>query len=386
MRDGAERDANVTALDIALYNKANTHSIVATGRYSKIWGANPYDGFNTTLRVGKVSGNWRYFVTGNLESKNYDPNDLGILFSANEVSGRFNISYNHFTPTKHLIQYSYSLDNRVQYLYEPTAFNRYDITGSAFWIFKNFWDVSIHAQLTPLDVHDYFELRTDGRYLSLPLNYYADISGSTDSRKRLYVRYSGVFARAPDFDNNYYGGGLGFRYRFSNKLTLDLQMDAHKETNNLGYAFLRELNGEPIIGFRDVKENVNVLSGIYNFTPRLNLTLRVRHYWNEVKYLSFYNVNQKGEPVPRLFIPNRDDNVNIFNTDAFLTWDFRLGSRLIIGYKNWLGEEEFVLNNTAKNNYLRNLEQIFDLRHGNEITMRFIYFLDYNQLKRKASK
>jgi hypothetical protein len=383
IRSGADRDANVTAFDIALYNEKNTHAFNGTARYSRIWSANPYDGFNTTLKFGKVSGNWRYYAMGNVESKNYDPNDLGILQSANEITYRANVSYNHFTPTKNLIQYSYTLDQRLQYTYKPYDFNRYDITASAFWIFKNFWDVSSNFQLTPFTVHDYFELRTDGRYLNLPLNYYFDIGGSTDSRKKLYVRFNGVFARAPKFDNNYYGGGLGFRYRFSNKFTLDIQSDGHKESNNLGYAFARELNGEPIAGFRDVKEFVNVLSGIYNFTSRLNLTLRVRHYWNEVKYRSYHTVDSKGDLLARPFIPNWDDNVNIFNTDAFVTWDFRPGSRMIIGYKNWLGDEEYVSVGSGKNSYLHNLGEVFDLRHGNELTVRFVYFLDYNQLRKK---
>ncbi|OSZ80712.1 hypothetical protein CAP36_05525 [Chitinophagaceae bacterium IBVUCB2] len=383
MRNAEGRDANVTALDVALYNKNSTHVFNGTARYSKIWSANPYDGYNTTAKYSKVGGNWRYYALASVESKNYDPNDLGILFAANEIAYRANISYNYFKPTKNLIQYSYSLDHRVQYLYKPYAFNRYDITGTAFWIFKNFWDVSIRSQLTPFDVHDYFELRTDGKYLSLPLNYYFDASGSTDSRKKLYVRFSGIFARSPEYDNTYYGGGLGFRFRFSNRFTLDLQMDGHTETNNLGYAFTRELNGDPIVGFRDVKEQITVLSGIYNFTPRLNLTLRARHYWNEVKYLSFHNVTNDGLLTNRPFINNWNDNVNIFNLDAFVTWDFRLGSRLIVGYKNWLGEEEFVPYTSVKNNYLRNLGDIFDLRHGNEITVRFVYFLDYNELRKK---
>ncbi len=383
MRNAEGRDANVTALDVALYNKSSTHVFNGTARYSKIWSANPYDGYNATAKYSKVGGNWRYYASANVESKNYDPNDLGILPAANEITYRANISYNYFKPTKNIIQYSYSLDNRVQYLYKPYAFNRYDITGTAFWIFKNFWDVSLRSQLTPFDVHDYFELRTDGKYLSLPLNYYVDANGSTDSRKKLFVRFSGVFARSPEYNNTYYGGGLGFRFRFSNRFTLDLQMDGHTETNNLGYAFTRELNGDPIVGFRDVKEQITVLSGIYNFTPRLNLTLRARHYWNEVKYLSFHNVTNEGLLTNRPFINNWNDNVNIFNLDAFVTWDFRLGSRLIVGYKNWLGEEEFVPYQTNKNNYLRNLGDIFDLRHGNELTVRFVYFLDYNQLRKK---
>lgn len=383
IRNGAGRDANVTALDVAFYNKANTYAFNGTARYSKIWSSSPYDGYNTTLKFGKVSGNWRFFVLGNVESKRYDPNDLGILTAPNELTYRVNVSYNQFKPTDNFIQYSYSLENRLSYLYKPYGYNRYDITATGFWIFKNFWDVSVKTQLSPASIHDYFELRTDGRYLKYPLNYIADFSGSTDSRKKLYVRFSGIFARAPKFDNSYYGGGLGFRFRFSNKFTLDLQMDGHKENNNLGYAFARETNGEPIVGFRDVKERINVLSGIYNFTPRLNLTLRARHYWNEVKYLSFHNVTTDGKLTNRPFMDNWNDNVNIFNLDAFLTWDFRLGSRLIVGYKNWLGDQEYVALSTGKNSYLHNLGEVFDLRHGNELTVRFVYFLDYNQLRSK---
>ena len=382
MRNGNSRDANVTGFDVVLYNKTNTHAFNGTARYSKIWGTNPYDGYNTTLKFGKVSGNWRYYVLNDIQSKKYDPNDLGILLAPNKVTYRANISYNNFKPTRNFLQYSYTLDNRIQYSYKPFAFSGYYITGSALWILKNFWDVSTHAQITPFVVHDYFELRTDGRYLSLPLNLYFDIGGSTDSRKKLFVRFSGIAARSPKYDNSLFGGGLGFRYRFSNKFTLDLQVDAHKETNNLGYAFIRETNGEPIVGFRDVMEYIPVLSGIYNFTSRLNLTLRVRHYWNEVKYLSFHNVDAQGNLTARPFINNWDDNFNIFNADAFLTWDFRLGSRLIVGYKNWLGDEEMV-SPMSNNNYLKNLSEVFNLRHGNELTVRFIYFLDYNQLHKK---
>ena len=73
----------------------------------------------------------------------------------------------------------------------------------------------------------------------------------------------------------------------------------------------------------------------------------------------------------------------MFNLDAFVTWDFRLGSRLVLGYKNWLGDEEMAVIAPRKSTYFRNLGKIFDLRHGNEFTARFIYFLDYNQLKKK---
>ncbi|MEQ1678313.1 MAG: DUF5916 domain-containing protein, partial [Chitinophagaceae bacterium] len=383
IRSGSDRDANVTALDMALYNKKNTKVLRGTARYSKIWGANPYDGYNTTLRYEKVGGKWNYFISGNVESKKYDPNDMGILTAPNEVTYKGSLSYRQPQPTKNFITYSYSINPTLQYLYKPYGYSLFNVTANAFWVFLNFWDVSLTGSVIPGKEHNYFELRTDGRYLRYPANYGTDVEGSTDSRKKLYVRFNGTAARAPGFDNDLLGWGLGFRFRFSNKFSLDLQNDAYKETNNLGFAFLRETNGEPIVAFRDVKEHTTVLSGIYNFTSRLNLTLRARHYWNEVIYKSFHNADSKGELTNRPFINNRDDNFNTFNLDAFLTWDFRLGSRLIIGYKNWLGEEEFIpISAGSKNTYLRNAGEQFNLNHGNEVTVRFVYFIDYNRLRK----
>jgi hypothetical protein len=382
LRKDNSRNANVTAFDWALFDKKNTHSFNGTIRYSNIWGEEDYDGFSSTLRFARVAGHWQYYLQAGAESENYDPNDLGILFAPNKVTYRANLSYRIFTPTDKFLTYNYSLDMRVLNLYHPYNFMSYDIAVRSFWVFKNFWDLSFLAQITPLDAHNYFELRTPGRYLNYPLNYGFVTEGSTDSRKKLFVKFHGAFARTPDYDNNYYGYELGFRYRFSNKFSLELEGESGYEKNQLGYAFTREANGDPIAAFRNNREFTTVFSGIYNFTSRLNLTFRARHYWNEVKYLSFYNVDEKGKLIPRAFISDRNQNVNIFNLDAFLTWDFRLGSRLIVGFKNWLGDEELVIPEN-NNHYLRNLGRQFDLRHGNELTVRFIYFLDYSQLKKK---
>jgi hypothetical protein len=382
IRNGNSRDANVSAVNFAFYDKKNIYALVGAARLSTIWDAEEYNGYSTNLRFGKVSGKWQFGIYGNIESDEYDPNDLGYLSSPNEVSAVASVSYNKFSPTKNFLTYNYTLETRINNLYKPSSFGRYDITARGFWLFKNFWDISLTTNINPVAEHNYFELQTPWKYIRYPLNYIFDMGGSTDSRKKLFIRFGGTFARLPDFDNNYYGLSLGGRYRFSNKFSLDLQTDSHREDNNVGFAFMREINGDPIAAYRDIKEFISVLSGIYNFTPRLNLTLRARHYWDKVDYLSYYNVDSKGELVPRAFIPGNDQNVNLFNLDAFLTWDFRLGSRLILGYKNWLGENESVVV-SGKNTYLKNLGEIFSLRHGNEFTARFIYFLDVNQLKKK---
>ena len=382
LRNGNGRDANVSSLDMALYDKKNSYALKSKIKYSKIWGTNPYDGFNTYLSFGKVSGNWQFNFNSDVYSEKYDPNDLGILSVPNKIIYNGALTYQQFKPTKNFITYSYSIFPRLQYHYEPYAYSKFEITGSGFWVFKNYWDITFASNVSPGWEHNFFELRTDGRYISYPTNYISQIEGSTDSRKKFFFRYGGIYAVAPKYDNTYTRLSIGFRYRFSNKFSLDLQTNSSFEENQLGYAFMRESNGEPIVGFRDNRDFESILSGIYNFTSRLNLTLRARHYWNKVNYISFHNVDAKGYLLPRTFISGQDENFNVFNVDAFLTWDFRLGSRFIVGYKNWLGDEEIV-SLTGKNSYLKNLGEVFDLRHGNELTVRFIYFLDYNQLRKK---
>lgn len=384
IRNASARDANVSAFDFSFFDKSNTYNVRGTARYSRIFSNSPYDGYNTTLRFGKVSGNWQYNIQGNVESAKYDPKDLGFLQAPNEISVNSSFGYYHFKPTRNLLQYNYRINANYSRMYKPGAYNRSFIRGTGFWIFKNFWDVTLVAAFVPTE-HDYFVLgdpATYRRFVKRPSYGYVESNGSTDSRKKLYVRYSLLFANffnsAPNKDYHIAEGG--FRYRFSNRFTIDFSHRHEGETDYIINAG-RETNGEPIVAFVDFTDITSILSGIYNFTPRINLTLRTRHYLSRVKFNRFANVDIKGNTIDRTG-STRYDNVNVFNLDAFLTWDFRLGSRLIVGYKNWLGDEEIVVPN-GKNNYMRNLSGVFDLRHGNELTIRFIYFLDYNQLRRK---
>lgn len=384
IRNGSSTDANVSALDFSLFDRNNIFNLRGTARYSRIFSASPYDGFNTTLRFAKVSGNWQYNLQGNIESARYNPRDLGFLQAPNEVSLSSTFGYYHFKPTKNLLQYNYRINGYYSRMYKPGAYNRSYIRSTAFWIFKNFWDVTLTAGFFRTE-HDYFILGdplTYGRFVKRPSYGYIESNGSTDSRKKLFVRYSVLFA---DFFNsapnkNYHAVEGGVRYRFSNRFTLDFSHRHEAETDYIIHGG-RETNGEPIVAFVDFTDVTSILSGIYNFTPRINLTLRTRHYLSRVNFNRFANVDLNGNTIDKSGTTHYD-NVNVFNLDAFLTWDFRLGSRLIVGYKNWLGDEEVVMLN-GKNNYIRNLGHIFNLRHGNEFTIRFIYFIDYNQLRKK---
>ena len=381
-REYNNRDANVSAFDFSFFDKENKFNVRGAARYSKIFGPSGYDGFSTILRVGKVSGKVQYYLQNLIESDKYDPNDLGILPAANEVSYTGQISYNQFTPKGNFLTYNYRLTSSYSSLYKPYAYNIFRVNASGFWVFRNFWDVTLSLGSLPVGENDYFVLNTPGLYAKRPAFSYAEVEGSTDSRKKLFFSYDllGSVFHIPE-EHHYYRYELGVRYRFSNKITMEITNAGEKETDYIVFAG-RELNGEPIISFVDFTDITSVYSGVYNFTPRMNLTMRVRHNWSKVIYKRFANVDENGKDIPRSFIPGQDENVNFFNLDAFFTWDFRLGSRIVLGWKNFLGNDEYV-DGIMHTKYLENLGKTLDLQHGNELTLRFIYFIDFNTLKKK---
>ncbi|MCU0387304.1 MAG: carbohydrate binding family 9 domain-containing protein [Chitinophagaceae bacterium] len=385
LRNGSARDANVTAFAISLFDKKNRYNFYSATNYSKIFDSTGgYDGFKTVNRFSKVSGNWQWGITNNIESERYDPNDLGLLLAPNEVSTEAFVNWQQFVPNERYNFRSYRVSVVQTNLFKPLAYTNLEYRANFLHVFKNFWDVSLNISGQALWSDDYFEMRTPGVMVHRTPFLYAGIRGSTDSRKKLFISYGGGFAEGPIDDDPYFNTRAGARYRFNNKLSLELNWNREHDTGNFGYAY-RETNGDPILGRRELLNNQAILNGIYNFTPRMNLTFRARHYWSRVTYVAFFDVQPDGWWTDRPFVAGKDQNYNAFNLDAFFTWDFRLGSRLIVAWKNALGPDEYI-NGKAYTKYGENLIQTLASPHSNEVTFRFIYFLDYNQFSGKKNK
>lgn len=383
IRFGGTRNSNVTGVDLFLFEKTNRYALTAKFDYSQIMGANSYNGFKAFAQFGKVSGKWQWHINNNTESDRYDPNDLGILRAPNEFTTTARISYNQLTPKSIYNSYNYSLGIRHEMLYKPFVMTNIRYSAGAFWFYKNFWDLSINAELQPLWEKDYFELRTPGLYMRKVPWGFLRINGSTDSRKRLFVRFTGGLAESVHIQNDpFIIINPGVRFRFSDRLSLDVDFRRTDDKGQFGFAFLRESNGEPIIGRRRNLDVTTLITGIYNFTPRMNLTLRARHYWNRVTYQQFFNLSNDGFWKERSFIAGQDQNVNLWNLDIFYTWDFNYGSRFVLGWKNWLAND-FPIDGMKHNRYFGNATQTLLSPHGNEFTARLIFFIDAMKLKRK---
>ena len=395
LRNGAAPDANVTGVDLALYDKRNRFGLLLKPRYSKIFDSTGgYDGFKNYLEFGKVSGKFQYSISNDLKTAQYDPNDLGFLLSPNEFSTSLKLSYNIFQANKSFLNQQYTLVATQSYLYKPFEYQRTELIATSAWTFKNFWTFEMEAGAFPTWYNDFFELQTPSDQLLTPRKklrrapyYYLFLNGTTDNRKRLLVTWTLGGAEGPLPDNPFYKASVEARYRFSDRFTLTAAYYRQHDHGQFGYSFMRESGtGEPILARRQYTDVTSVVSGIYNFTPRMNLTFRVRHFWNRILNTNLYQVTDDGNWYERFNIIASDVNVNynVFNTDVFYTWDFKLGSRIIFAWKNSLGPDyEGYINGSLYHSYLQNARRILEVPHANEFTIRFIYFLDYQKLRKR---
>jgi hypothetical protein len=395
LREGKARDANVTALDIALYDKHNRYGIVLRPRYSKIFDENGgYDGFANALEIGKVSGNLQFSFENELETDQYDLNDLGFLLAPNEFTNTGSVSYNIYQPSRRFLNQRYSVSVQQSYLYKPFTYQKTEFSATSFWLFKNFWDIEFSAFIAPYWYNDFFELQTPADLLQTPRQtlkrspYYSFfVSGSSDSRKRLFVNWEAGGAEGPLPNDPYYRVELGARYRFSDRLSMNISYQRQYDNGQYGYAFLRDgMTDAPLLARRKYTDVTTVIGGTFNFTSRMNITFRARHFWNRLLNTNLFNVKPDGYWTERFDLTAADynSNYNAFNLDVFYTWDFRLGSRLIFGWKNWLGKDyEYYINGTRYKDYSGNIERVLATPHGNEFTVRFIYFLNYQQFMKK---
>ena len=385
LRHGNSRNANVSSVDVSLYDKKNLFNLFFTGKYSAIWGKKgTKNGFNSSVGFGKVSGLLQYNGSLGVNSDKYDPNDLGFILNNNSFNYTGSLSFNFFKPTRHLLNYIYKFSFNNTYLYKPFAWSSLEINGSAFFLFKNFWDVSFLFTAKPYWYKDFFvdSSSYNGYFLQRAPFWYIGTKGSSDSRKKLFFNWSIGGAESPLPDDPYWTVLIGLRYRFNDHFQFSGSYNIEQDKGNWGYAFLKNPDGSPVISRRNVKRNTSLLTAQYNFDARMNCSIRVRHYWSILNNTNFYNLRSDGYWNEVAFIPGQNINFNTFNIDMFYTWDFLPGSRLTLAWKNALGNDVSI-DPYANPSYLKNLSKTVNNPHSNEVTLKVVYYLDYLSLRRK---
>jgi hypothetical protein len=378
-RDGRFRDANVTALDWHVETKDSKYNIDGSFGMSVISDDvnNPNTGYTFDNSFGYNSGNWNWEAGYNFRNKDFNPNDLGILFSNNEQSIYGSAGWRTLQPTKKFNRYRFNFYNQVNFQHFSGAFTGYNAGLNASAQTKERFSFGGNLNYGSKN-RDYFEPRqgsTSGIYFKRPER--MNINGwiSTNSQKKLALNANTYFTNYTNHPQKEYSISVSPRYRFTNQFSLRYRLNYNKTHNDQGY--VSENANHVIFGQRDRKSYTNTISGTYNFSTDASLSLSFRHYWSAVAYNGFYNLNADGSLAENNEYTNDDVNFNSWNLDLNYFWQFAPGSQLIVFYRNSI----FDANDKSGISFYKNLENLFQQPNQHTVSVRFVYFIDYNAIK-----
>ena len=405
-RAGGFNHANVTGTDFRFHNKKNTYRLRGFAAVSQRFARDsesgnylPDVGYKYNVSFSKVRGNFRFWVNRNVESDNYNPNDMGFLRAPNEVAHNAEVGYMTFKPK--------GIFNRINFwtgvwhnmLYKPFTYANFGVWANSNVTFKNFWYLGFNVNGNPTETFDYFSPRVQGRYFKRPQAREINTWWGSDSRKKLRVTgYFGTWVR-PEWDQQDTWFGLRPRYRVNNKLSFRHDLNYTHRLNERNWASNVDDdagNTHIIYGRRNVRNVTNTFTLDYAFNRLTNFQLRVRHYWSNVVYDKLYLLQEDGtlsadnatlqsldahsDDVSKPITHNQD--FNAFNIDFVFNWQIAPGSFLTLIYKNavsnFLAGQE-VPNFGFERNFRRN---VISAPQVHTFSAKIIYFLDYLYVKK----
>ncbi len=389
-------DANVTGFNLNLNDKTLTWRLNGFYAYSQITDYNMdksdrdlKTGYKYNLQFSKRRGNFQFEVNRNLETKDYDINDLGFLRRANRLDHSLRLSYNQFEPKGIFNDYNYRLRFEHNTLHELNQFSEFQVNASFSGSFRNFWSISFDVNSTPVTSNDFFEARVDGYVFKRPEDRSIGARLSTDRRKNFFMSTRVRFWRRPDWNQEINSANISARLRVGSRFEVNHNVDISSSVNERGYVTrLYDDNNalsNVVIGIRDVRILTNTLSSSYIFNNRMGLTFRLRHYWSKVLYSDYLDLSESDELTnleysgidPVSGNSRHDRNFNQFNIDMEYNWQFLPGSEIRVIWKRAIGTDDL----NTQLDFFNNFENTFTAPNFDTITIRMVYFVDYLQIR-----
>ncbi|MFY0629525.1 MAG: hypothetical protein JXR05_04030 [Flavobacteriaceae bacterium] len=380
-RDGSFRDANVTGLLWHVRTKNSKYFADGSFKQSNVMENGTTTTGNTfDLSIAKAAGNWRWETGYNFEDKNYNPNDLGVLFSNNEQTFYGNVSYRILQPKGNLNNYGINTWWNINYLHTPGTYTGNNAGINAWFNTKNQVNFGANINGNFGNQYDFFEPRqgsTSGVFFIRPTRLTFNSWYNSDQRKKLSLSANFFKSSYLNHPRDAFGFNLTPRYRFSNQLSFSYGFGYNKNKNDEG--FVDQVESDIIFGRRDRKTFNNTVSAKYNFSIKSSLSLTFRHNWSDVSYNGrYFNLMTDGYLDPSTtYTENRDINFNSWNLDLNYFWQFAPGSQLIAFYRNSI----FSVNNNTGQDFFTNIDNLFNEPKQHIFSLRLVYFIDYNKLK-----
>ena len=391
IRGSQNYNANVSAGLFSFYDKKNTYNLSGSAAISNLRYKNADNqhtvGYSHTLSFGKTSGRFTFNVAQELTDTKFNSNDLGYFTNNNFINHRMYVGYRYTEPKGWYNRLFLNFNSNISALFSPigTIESKYQQSRIQFNLNaqtkKLIW-FGLMLNYRPQE-NDFYEPRKAGyvfkRGSSITIggwiesNYAKKYSFNIEAFERKFLNFYGL---------NGLDLYIGQTYRFSSKFSINYRIGLEPRPRGMGYTTTLS-DGSIIFALRKVSTVDNVLNLKYNFTNKMGLTFRARHYASVVNNKEFFVLNANGTVSPKTGITdNLNRNVNYFNIDMVYTWQFAPGSFLNVVWKN----ATFHSSGIVDNHYFENLQNTLQADQNNNLSLKVIYFLDYLQLKKSKSK
>ena len=392
-RNNNFRDANVTGLLVDLVNKQNTYGLTAEAKMST-FNDEPgrENGYSTQIGGGKIGGNFRYNASYSFADKNYDINDLGILFRNNYQNINTNFSYRSFKPTKTLNNYYTGLYFQYNRIHDPNEFSSFTINGEFNATNKKLHSFGTNFEINPGEQYDYFEPRNNFNSFFTTKNYYRHNVWISSNYNNFFaldanLGYATLFDDSRNFNNIYFS--VSPRFKFNERFLLVLEFERDEQRGDIGYVNGQNIDGEIVFGDRDRTDIESSISASYNFNSYHGLNLTFRNYLSRVTYKNkLFTLQEDGslnqsETITKSNVNNDpnfspDANFNTWNLDLGYTWQFAPGSQLTALYRNQI----FNFSNASQDSFFDSLDDLLKEEQRNTLSLRLVYFIDYVSIKK----
>jgi len=388
VQNGQGKDANVTGVFTRINNKENTHTYVGKLKMSQEFeGSDLTKGFAGMLAAGKTSGNYQYDLYTVLEDDKYNPNDLGFLYSNNEITNGVVLSYRQFNENERFVNFASAIEIEHQTLFTDQKFVDFHYQLETHATLKNYTTIFMRANFNPYEKNDFYEARTGD--LIHPLKRSKSINGggwiSTDYRKKLAVDIGGGAALNPLHKGYGYNWRISPRIRLNDNFSLKYVLSIKHKYNDIGFVkndtsglFIEPPQVDYIFAERNTNMITNVLSANYIINNKMDISVKLRYHLDQVKNLEFKSLGNDGYLYETDYKGEHNVNYTTWTSDIAYSWRFAPGSQMSLVWKNAIVDEE----NYLRNHWVDNLEESFKLAQQNSISLKVIYYLDYLYLRK----
>ncbi|MFP4622422.1 MAG: DUF5916 domain-containing protein, partial [Bacteroidales bacterium] len=294
------------------------------------------------------------------------------------------LEYNIFEPFSIFRSWHTNIDIEYSSLYKPRKYQEAEIRLFTDFTYKNHYSTGLFAQWQP-ESHDYFEPRVEGWMFKRPEQVSAHLFFGTDDTKDLSLRGGIDYEKSAKWNQHEYGFDVSPNFRFSDAFSLNYEIEYEKEMNDMGYVEDEETtegNVNITFGKRNVTTLENRLEGSFKFSPRDLVNLRIRHYWRTLNYSNFYPLQENGDLGTSYgydrYGSSQDLSYNALTVYLQYLWQFAPGSELSVVWKNNI----YHFSEEIPESYLQNLDQTLSAPQINSISLKFLYYLDYQSIQR----